>query len=76
MHHVALDGDLQRSHWALRPLWNDRDLWSSVIATTTPPTTFDRWLRPWARLRAGMLLAIFLLHAAAAIAAARQARAR
>ena len=66
-HRVALDGDLQGSHWALRPLWNDRDLWSSVIATTTMPTSIDHWLRPWAAYVPALLVVIFLLYAAVAI---------
>ena len=48
-HQVTLFGDLQRYHWALRAFWNGNDLWRAVTATTTPPTTIDRWLRPWAR---------------------------
>lgn len=67
IHHVTLDGNLQGSQWVLRPRWNDRDLWSALTATTTSPTSFDRWLRPWAGYVPALLLAIFLLHAAAAI---------
>jgi hypothetical protein len=62
-HRVVLAGDLQGSHWALRPLWNDRDLWSAVTATTVEPTTLDRWLRPWAGYVPALLVGIFLLYA-------------
>ena len=47
----------------LRPLWNGRDLWSALAATTTSPTTFDRWLRPWAGYVPALLLAVFLVYA-------------
>jgi len=71
-HLVTLDGDLQRWHWALRAFWDDHDLWSAVTATTTPPTTIDRWLRPWARYVSALLLIAFLITAIGAIAARAQ----
>jgi hypothetical protein len=67
LHRIVVDGNLQRSHWALRPLWNDRDLWSSVTATTTPPTRIDRLLRPWAGYVPALLVTVFLFYAAALI---------
>lgn len=62
-HRVILDGDLARSHWALRLLWNERDLWSSATATTTVPTAFDEFLRPWARYVSPLLVLALLAYA-------------
>lgn len=63
IHRVVLDGDLERSHWALRFLWNERDLWSSTTSTTTAPTTFDEFLRPWARYVSSLLVLALLAYA-------------
>lgn len=64
VHRVSIDGELQRSHWSLRALWDNRNLWKAVTATTTPPTTLDRWLRPWAGYVPGLLVIAFLTFAA------------
>ena len=61
VHRVAVDGVLTGDRWALAPLWNGRDLWSSpVIATVRRPPPFAirahaamRWVAP--------LLAVALL---------------
>jgi hypothetical protein len=72
LHQVTLFGDLQRSHWALRTLWNGNDLWRALSATTTPPTAIDRWLRPWARYVSMLLVIAFLVTAIAAVVARAQ----
>ncbi|MGH9386328.1 MAG: hypothetical protein ACRD2N_18795 [Vicinamibacterales bacterium] len=49
LHRVSIQGDLVRSHWSLRPLWNGRDVWQGSVATMAPPSALDRWIRPWGR---------------------------
>jgi hypothetical protein len=49
LHRVAIDGSLVRSHWSLSPLWNGRDVWTETPATMSPPSSLDRWIRPWGR---------------------------
>lgn len=48
LHDIALSGTLAGEHWRLAPLWNDRPVWRSAVATTTRPGAIDSWLRPWA----------------------------
>jgi hypothetical protein len=49
LHQVSIHGDLARSHWSLRPLWNGGDVWRHTMATMSPPSDLDRWIRPWGR---------------------------
>src|SRR5262249_21357748 len=54
VHRVAIDGVLTGDRWALAPLWNGRDLWSSsVVGTVRRPPPFAirahsavRWVAP------------------------------
>lgn len=60
-HRVSVAGDLVRSHWSLVPTWNGTDVWSAAIATRAPAGRLDRWLRPWGRWVAPLLVAAIAL---------------
>jgi hypothetical protein len=57
LHRVSVRGDLVRSHWSLSPLWNGKDVWLQTNATLSPPSRVDRWIRPWGRAVAPLLVA-------------------
>jgi len=59
-HRLAIEGDLRESRWALRPLWNDRDVFSASIATTAPAGAVDVALRPAGRYVPLLLVSAFL----------------
>jgi hypothetical protein len=60
LHRVAIHGDLVRSHWSLSPLWNGRDVWANTAATMSPPSRFDRWIRPWGRAVPPLLIGVIV----------------
>jgi hypothetical protein len=71
-HTVAIDATLTGERWLLAPLWNEGDLWHSVMATTAPMSSIDRAVRPWGRWMTfslvTALLVIALSHAANLVA--------
>lgn len=60
---VSIDATLVKSRWKLLVLWNGEDLFGQVSATRSPPSTLDRFFRPWGRwvtpLLAGALLLLW-----------------
>ena len=68
VHAVRLQSRLERSHWSLRMLWNDRSFWRSVLTTTTPPQPRDRWMRALAAQLPALLVGVFLASALTVIA--------
>ena len=70
VHRVAIDGVLTGDRWALAPLWNGRDLWSSpVIATVRRPSPFAIRAHAVATLVAPLVAAaLFVAWTASAIA--------
>lgn len=57
-HAVVIAADLHGSRWRFDPTWNGRGLWpGGAIATVTPPSAIERWVRPWARYLPLLLLA-------------------
>ena len=57
LHQVSIHGDLARSHWSLSPLWAGGDVWRQTTATVSPPSSVDRWLRPWGRAVPPLIIA-------------------
>jgi len=70
VHRVAIDGVLTGDRWALAPLWNGRDVWSSpVIATVRRPSAIAIRLHAAAALVAPLVAAVlFVAWTASAIA--------
>jgi hypothetical protein len=61
VHRVAIEGVLTGDRWALAPLWNGRDLWSSpVVATVRRPSPFAVRVHPAASLIAPLVAAALL----------------
>ena len=60
LHRVSMRANLTGSHWRLIPEWNGRDVWSTSVATMTPPRTIDLWLRPWGRFVPGLLVLVII----------------
>lgn len=60
-HRIVIDATLVDANWILAPLWNDGSLFRSLTTTVTPPSTADRWARPWARWISLVLVAALLL---------------
>lgn len=61
LHHVAIRGALVNSHWSLTPSWNGAGVWTGAIATLSPPSTIDRWLRPWGRFVTPLAVVVLLI---------------
>jgi hypothetical protein len=59
-HLVAIDAVLTGDRWALVPLWNDRDLWSSVMTTVRRPSRVQLRLHAVAAWAAPALAAALL----------------
>lgn len=68
VHAVHARGRMVRSQWSLRMFWNDRPFWRSVMATTTPPTWLDGWVRTVGAQLPALLVLAFLVMAGANIA--------
>jgi hypothetical protein len=60
VHRVTIEADLGGDRWRLVPTWNGEDLWRSGIATLEPPTSIDRWMRPWGRYVPAILIGLLL----------------
>ena len=64
-HDIEIDATLKSDqNWILVPTRNGEDLFKSVITTVSPPSTFDRIVRPWAKWIAFALVAAILALAA------------
>ncbi len=67
-HRVSVESELSGDRWRLTPLWNGSDLWRNETATLGPPTSLDRWMRPWGRyipaVVIGFLIVVSLTSAA------------
>jgi hypothetical protein len=50
VHDVRIEMIATDDEWQLQPLWNERDLWREVTATTSSPSGLDLAIRPWGRL--------------------------
>jgi hypothetical protein len=66
LHSVSIEAGLIKEDWALMPAWNGRNLWSASVATLSPPSTLDLWLRPWGRFVPALSIAVLLWLATAA----------
>ena len=66
-HHVHVRGRLTESHWSLEPTWDGGNLWTSTMATMTPPTAWDPWFRSWGRMVPALLIGSMLTAALQAV---------
>src|SRR6185436_755618 len=55
-HDVVIGATITGTGWALAPLWNDADLFTTIPSTVSPPSAVDRALRPWTSWIAMMLV--------------------
>jgi hypothetical protein len=60
LHRVQIAADLHGDQWRIVPTWNGTDLWRSGRATVAAPNSLDRWIRPWGRYIAALLIGILL----------------
>lgn len=60
-HHVVIDAVLRDRNWMVAPLWNEADLFRSLVTTVDPPSTIDLLVRPWAAWVVAALVAALLL---------------
>ena len=74
LHTATIAVQATGNRWQLAPTLDERDLWSTGIATVTRPSRLDRVMRPWARwipaVLAGVLLAAWTVAVCARIASA------